>query len=227
MWKHLARLFVSNTCYGCDNELTIQERCICLDCLSQIEETQFHSTPDTNELYYRLAGRVPLAGASALFYFDKGGRLQKIIQQLKYDSAPQIGTFLGAHYGKILQDTPFIKQSDVILPVPLHFIRHQSRGYNQAERFAKGMAQISGIPVKTNLLQRVRRTKYQAKQLGTARWENVKGAFKVKGSLPERILLLDDVITTGATIGSCLESLYESSTPPKEVRIMCIGMTRQ
>lgn len=227
MWKHLARLFVSNSCYGCDNELTIQERCICVDCLSRIEQTQFHLKPEENELYFRLAGRVPLAGAAALFYFDKDGLLQKLIQQLKYESAPQIGTFLGAYYGNLLRGASFVQEADAILPIPLHFIRHQSRGYNQAERFAKGLSQVTGIPTQTQWLQRTRRTKYQAKQVGTARWDNVKGAFSVKGHLPERILLLDDVITTGATVGSCLESLYESPHPPKEVRILCIGMTRQ
>lgn len=227
MLKHLARLFVSNSCYGCNHELTIQESCICLDCLSHLEETSFDSQADDNELYYRLAGRVPLASAAALYYFDKGGRLQHIIQQLKYEGAPQLGLFMGKYYGEKLKQSVMIQEVDTIIPVPLHPSRLRTRGYNQAERFASGLSDVLHIPVRTDLIQRVRRTGYQAKQVGAARWDNVKGAFRIQANLPKHILLVDDVITTGATIGTCLETLFSGEQTPESVHILCIGMTRQ
>ena len=158
MIKHFANLLVANACYGCDRHLTIQESFICFNCLSQMEETGFHEKPQENELFYRLAGKVPIKGAAGLFYFTKGGRLQMIMQYLKYKGAPTLGTFLGEYYGQVLKENGDYESYEAILPVPLHRTRLISRGYNQAEKIAIGMSKSLGIPVLKKRLQRRKRT---------------------------------------------------------------------
>jgi len=90
-------LFISNSCYACEQALLEQEYYVCFACLGQIPETDFLPVPKQNELFFRLGGRVDIAGAYSLFYFDKKGRLQSLIEQLKYKSSPQIGRFLGKY----------------------------------------------------------------------------------------------------------------------------------
>ncbi|MEM7655429.1 MAG: ComF family protein [Bacteroidota bacterium] len=227
MWKHFARLFVANDCLGCERMLTSQEQFLCLQCLSQMEETHFHESWQENELYYRLAGRVPLSGAASLFYFDKGGRLQRVIQQLKYQSMPQVGTYLGKYYGNRLQGSGSLPSVDAIVPVPLHARRLRQRGYNQAEQIARGLGKVLEIPVQAQLLKRKRHTAKQAQKAGTQRWENVAGAFQAAKQIPRSVLLVDDVITMGATMGACLEALFAAEQPPKEVYVLSVGMTRK
>jgi ComF family protein len=226
MWKDFFRVFISNSCYGCDRELTSQERLVCLHCLSQMQPTGFERSASDNELYYRLAGKVPLQGAAALFYFDKGGILQKLVEALKYKDAPQIGVFFGEYYAQHLQGGDFLAGVEAIVPVPLHLRRRIQRGYNQAERFAAGLSQATGIPVQEAAVRR-RYTLTQTRKSGAQRWGNVAGAFQSKGTLPGSVLLVDDVITTGSTLEALIRALLEGPQPPQEIRVAAIATTRQ
>lgn len=227
MWKHFLRLFVSNACYGCDNTLLPGEEGVCLGCLSKIEATRFHLQPQANELYFRLAGRIPLTGAAALFYFDKEGTLQRLIEALKYKDSPQLGEFLGRYYGHLLQESGFSTDVEAIIPVPLHRLRQASRGYNQAECFANGLSQELKIPVLTQGIRRTRRTLTQTRKGAGQRWDNVKEAFAVEAELPPAVLVVDDVITTGATLESLIRALTGTSRPPEQILVAGIGVTRK
>lgn len=227
MITHLARLFVAHTCYGCEQPLTLQEKFVCFRCLSNIQETGFHKTPPDNELFYRLAGRVPITGAMSLFYFAKSGTLQEIIQQLKYKDAPHLGVFLGEYYGGILASEPWISSIEGIIPVPLHISRKIERGYNQSAQIALGLSRKTGIPVLNKLIKRTKRTLSQTRKSGANRWENVAAAFRLQQEPPARVLVLDDIITTGATLEACIKALLSGDQPPEEIYIASIGMARR
>ncbi|MEZ4826895.1 MAG: ComF family protein [Bacteroidia bacterium] len=227
MLRHFAQLFVANSCYGCDSPLTIQEKHVCFSCLSRMEQTNLHLSPSENELYFRLAGRIPLAGAMSLFYFSKAGRLQKILQHLKYKGAPHLGVFLGEYYGHILKNMPWVGETDAIIPVPLHLSRRISRGYNQSERIACGLGKVLKIPVRNDIVRRSRKTLTQTKKGGGNRWDNVSGAFSVVKTPPKSILLIDDVITTGATLEACIRALSAVETPAEKIYVASIGMARK
>lgn len=226
MLKDLARLLVSDSCYGCGELLSGDERYICLGCLSRIEQTGFHLHPADNELYLRLAGRVPLAGAAALFYFDKGGQLQQIIQALKYGDAPQVGVYLGELYGGLLRGSAFAAGLEALVPVPLHRSRLIQRGYNQSEQIAIGIGRALGVPVRTDLVRRARRTLTQTRKSNAARWDNVREAFAAAPAWPASVLLIDDIITTGATLEACIRAICAAAQPPAGIRIASIGMAR-
>ena len=226
MIKHLATLFISQNCYACERALTSQERWVCFSCLSHLQPTNYHISPQENELFYRLAGRVPVQGASSLYYFDKKGTLQTLIQQLKYKGATPIGTFLGEMLANSLLDSDFLSGVEVVIPIPLHRSKKMKRGYNQTEYIGKGFSALSAIPMDTKLLRRRHRTQTQTKLSPSTRWENVSEAFQVSKSCPKSVLLLDDVITTGATIEASIRALLKGPLPPQEIKVVSIGMAR-
>ena len=226
MIKHLTSLFISQSCYACDRALTSQERLVCFSCISLLQPTNFHTTPRENELFYRLAGRVPLQGASSLYYFDKKGTLQTLIQQLKYKGATPIGIFLGELLAQSLLDSEFLTGVEAIIPIPLHWSKKLQRGFNQSEYIGKGFSKLSGIPMDTALLKRSKKTLTQTKLAPGTRWENVSEAFHVNKACPNSVLLLDDVITTGATVEACTRALLSGPVPPQEIKVASIGMAR-
>ncbi|WNJ20241.1 hypothetical protein [Pontibacter sp. G13] len=226
MWKSFFQLFYADTCHGCDRMLTSQERYICLRCLSQLQETQDWLRPTDNELYHRIGGRFHLHGAASLYHFDKGGRFQALMKQLKYHEAPQLGTHLGQVAGDILLESRWFSRSTVIVPVPLHPAKMRNRGYNQAACIAGGMALKMGMRVEPNLIRRLRKTSVQAQQGALNRWDNMRNAFTLKGHPPKEVLLVDDVITTGSTILGCVECLMNASLPPTRISVFSLGMAR-
>ena len=165
-------------------------------------------------MYYRLAGKVPLAGAMSLFYFDKAGKLQRLISQIKYKNALPLAMYLGEYYGHVLLNDGQFPQDTVLLPVPLHWRKRYKRGYNQAEIIARGMGKALNLVVARDVLKRKRFTTSQTRLSGTARWENVASAFRLHREPPRHILLVDDVITTGATLEACFGYCLQRNDHP-------------
>lgn len=225
MLRDLLNLVFPRTCPGCERDLVRSEGAVCTKCLLDIQETGFHLKEADNELFYRLAGKTPLAGAFALYYFDKQGKFKKIIQALKYKKMPQVGSFLGELYGEKLQEAG-IPTFDTIVPVPLHRSRLVERGYNQSLEISKGISKATGIPVEAKSLIRNEKTVSQTRKSKTERWENVRDVFVIRRKLTGNILLVDDVITTGSTLEACIRTLYEQDEKPKSVRIVALGMAR-
>ena len=226
MIKELRSLWVAHTCYACNTPLSSQEAYICLSCQSMLQPTQFHESPLENELYYRLAGRVKLDGATSLYYFDKKGTLQTLIKQLKYHDAPNLGTHLGKMLGKTLEKSPFLEGIDAIVPIPLHWKKQITRGYNQSAYIARGISRETMIPVAGDILKRKRKTRTQTRLSTSSRWENVAQAFEVVRPCSQGILLIDDVITTGSTLEAAMRAIWSHTHPPQKIKVASIGMAR-
>jgi ComF family protein len=226
MLRDLINLVFPRQCPGCDRDLVRGEGEVCTQCLLDIEETGFHESESDNELYYRLAGKIPLDGAFALYYFDKKGKFKKIIQALKYKKNPQVGRFLGELYGEKLKAAGAAENLSAIVPVPLHRSRLVERGYNQSEEIGKGLSKATGVPLVARALVRGEKTATQTRKSKTERWENVKDVFEMRRPLSGNILLVDDVITTGSTLEACIRTLHSQAEKPLSLRIAALGMAR-
>lgn len=216
-------LFYPEQCYGCGRLLVKNERILCTFCLCDMPLTDYHLYPD-NILKYRFAGRVPLDHALAFFKFRKKGMVQRILHTLKYQDQPKLGIALGEHYGAVLNETKIPGYYDLIVPVPLHHTRLRQRGYNQSLLWAQGISKITGIPVEENALLKKMKTGTQTKRSRLLRWKNVETVFYVKNSnliAGKKILLADDVVTTGATLEACAEQLLAAGA--RSVGIVCIA----
>ncbi len=170
-------------------------------------------------------GRVPLSAAASLFYFDKKEKVQRLIHQLKYKGRKEIGVLLGEIYGGDLMESEAYREVDFIIPVPLHPGRKKRRGYNQSELFARGLGISMQKKVDPNLLIRHAKTATQTRKTRFARWENVNNVFgltdAVRPGEGKHFLLADDVITTGATIEACAQTLLQ--IPGAKVSVAAIA----
>lgn len=225
-WKDLTTLIFPRSCPACDKRLTAAEGEVCLDCLLDIASTHFEGRPTDNELYYRLAGRVAIAGAVPLLYFEKSGKVKQLISALKYRNRPQLGVFLGHYLGEQLRGQPWIADATAIVPVPLHTRRLASRGYNQSAQLGRGLSTALGIPQLPHALTRVVNTRTQTRKGQAERWQNVKEAFQLAKPLSGHVLLVDDVVTTGTTTEACIRALLDCAEPPK-VTVLAAAMTRR
>jgi ComF family protein len=196
---------------------------MCSNCLSQLPRTAYHRWMD-NPVKGRLAGRLPLRFAFAFLKFRKGGIVQNLLHELKYNNRPEIGTRIGNLYGNELLESGFGGSFDLIVPVPLHQARLRKRGYNQSAKFAEGLSESLNVPWQESISLRLKSTSTQTKKGRASRWKNVNTAFssisadQVKG---KRILLVDDVITTGATLEACGQHLIEHKC--ESLSIACIA----
>ncbi|WP_165823783.1 ComF family protein [Pseudochryseolinea flava] len=177
-----------------------------------------------NSLRERLHVRMPLLYAMALFRFSKSGRVQELLHTLKYKNQPELGISIGKMYGEKLATSGYVGQWDSIIPVPLHESRFRKRGYNQSSKFAEGLSDKLHLPILEDVLFRKVKTDTQTKKTKLNRWENVRTVFEMnsQGMAPNnRVLLVDDVVTTGATLEACAQTLMESGC--SSVSIACIA----
>jgi ComF family protein len=197
-------LFFPQLCAGCNKSLYRNETVICTDCIYHLPYTDFH-LDSTNAVSQQLWGRITFQAAFAYLHFQKGLRVQNLIHQLKYNHKPEVAFRLGEMYGMQIKDTDAVRNLDVIIPVPLHPAKQKKRGYNQSEAFANGLAHSLKIPVNQDLKRSVS-TDTQTRKSRFVRYENMKHVFRLspKSNLENKhVLLVDDVITTGATIEAC------------------------
>ena len=213
LWiKDFLSLFYPEYCCACGRRLVRNECCICTECDLHLPRTDYHLR-SPNPMEMRFWGRVPLAAATALFYFRKGGGVQSLIHQLKYGNRPDIGRYFGRMLGEeLLQNSQFLTV-DALVPIPLHPKKLRLRGYNQSEEIAAGIAMALERPVWPDVLVRQVATSTQTKRSALQRWENVRTVFAVPD--PARIagkhlLLVDDVITTGSTMEAAANKLLEA-----------------
>ena len=205
-------LLYPRNCISCNNSLVNQENHICTSCKQKLPRTWYHYADD-NPLAKMFWGRIPLHQAAAFLFYDKGVFVQKIIHELKYRSNRAIGEYIGKLYALDLIQLNEYKNADFIIPVPLHPRKERKRGYNQSEVIANGMAEIFEFPVNTDNLIRKTHTDSQTRKTKLERWENVKDIFILQDPIlfeNKHVLLIDDVITTGATIESAAMALSEA-----------------
>lgn len=212
IFSHLLDIFFPRVCPGCSSLLTDGEKVICTECLYLLPRTNYWKEID-NPVARIFWGRIFLENASSFLHFNKGSRLQRIIHHLKYKNQHEIGIELGRMYGFELKETPYL-DIDLIVPVPLHPKKLKSRGYNQSELISKGLSEILDKPVITDSVSRIVEKESQTHKSRYERWENVQSIFAVtKPEMLENkhILLVDDVLTTGATIEACASAILEIS----------------
>ncbi|WP_262249705.1 ComF family protein [Parapedobacter soli] len=211
-FSDLASLFFAQTCAGCDTPLVYGEELICTSCWYHLPHTQAHENVQ-NKGARQLWGRVPIEAVASYWYFRDASRVKRIIHHLKYRGRPEIGTAIGVRYGLVLADTPPFNCADIIVPVPLHPKKLRARGYNQSVFFAKGLARSMGLPIAENTIVRRRATESQTHKNRYERYENMLAAFEAKDAFTiaeKHVLLVDDVLTTGATLGACASALLEN-----------------
>ncbi|WP_333818574.1 ComF family protein [Ohtaekwangia sp.] len=209
IFSDFVSLFFPSYCIACSDSLAKGENLVCTKCMLEIPQTNYHRDVE-NPLYTRLSNRFKLGRATALFKFSKTSRIQHLLHALKYKNQPDVGIMLGNVLGQRLSDVSDWNQSDLIIPVPLHPSRKRKRGYNQSAKFAEGLSRKLGIPFSDDVLIKKISTETQTKKNKLNRWQNVDEVFHVKNPLAvknKRILLVDDVITTGATIEACAQAL--------------------
>ncbi len=204
-------LFYPDICLACGKSLSKGEDTLCTVCMGELPVTGFHKWAE-NPVAEAFWGKQQIKAATALYYFHKGSRIQHLIHQLKYKGKQEIGIYLGKLYGHELQATEQFADVDYIVPVPLHPAKLRKRGYNQSECFAAGLEESMNAKMDTKNLIRATETSTQTKKSRIERWQNVQSVFQIKDEKlfeNKHILVVDDVITTGATMEGCLEKLKD------------------
>jgi len=189
-------------CEACANGLFKHETYICNHCKLNLPKSNYHIN-EHNELSQTFAGRVPLSNGLCFYLFEKSGKVQKLLHAIKYQGQKELAQFIGNLYAQELAKTKIKDEVDVIIPIPLHKKKLKQRGYNQSEWFAMGLATGLEKPLDIHSFERAHETSTQTKKKKYQRWENVEGIFKVNEQstfVNKHVLLVDDVITTGATI---------------------------
>lgn len=219
-------LIYPRTCVNCHRSLIDAEEHLCLHCILDLPQTNYQHL-DSNPLYQKLISIPYLKNVFAYLVYQRGGITQRLLHQVKYAGNHELAIKLGCMFGEYLNSKfKFVDfgQIDMIIPIPLHSARLRRRGYNQAEKIAIGLGETINVPVATHLLQRIRHNTHQAKKSKLERWDNAKELFHV--NQPEQligktIMIIDDVITTGATIESA--ALTISNCAPKHICVGCIA----
>jgi ComF family protein len=220
-------LFFPNLCAACNGHLMRGEVAICTACLIDCPRTFDEHNPVDNPVSRVFWGRVQFQSAASLFVFTKGGKVQELIHNLKYNGRKDAGIAAGKLFGNDLKNlTPF-NTIDAVVPVPLHSDKFRKRGYNQAACFGEGIAQSLNIPIYDRAMLRLSATETQTRKNRSERWENVEDVFTINKNTELRgqhILLVDDVITTGATIEACAIPLLQ--LPGTKVSVLSMASAR-
>jgi len=221
----LLSLFFPDTCVNCKTPLIAGEEKICIACLNKLPYTRFNAKLNpTNRIF---AGRSEISSANAFLYYGKGGITQKLIFSLKYYNNRKLGFILGRMAALQLIRNIDFKQPDIFIPVPLHKKRLKQRGYNQAEWIAKGFNSICPKPIDTTSLIRIKKTDTQTKKNVYDRITGIETAFYLinKTNLEgKHVLLIDDVMTSGATLNACIHELLRCKRI--KISVFCLAVAQ-
>ena len=211
LFKHLINLLFPRVGAACGNILLESEDTVCTTCRFLLPKTGYENYPD-NPLAQMFYGQMPFNAVMAEFFFSKTGKVQHLIHGLKYHRCRENGIFLGQEIGKTLLKAADYQNIDYIVPIPLHPKKEKIRGYNQSHVIAEGISEIMNIPIAEKCLVRSVFTDTQTKKSREDRWQNVKDIFNIENHEKlerKHILLVDDVLTTGATLMSAGKALMQ------------------
>lgn len=212
LMNYLIDLFFPPQCQACSSILQDNALKICVRCRHQLPVTNYHFQQDhpLNHLFF---GRIHFVASTSLFYFQKHSRVQKLLHNLKYKQQKSVGTTLGLWLGAEMMTSKRFDNIDVVVPVPTHKKRLKKRGYNQALPFGMAIATVFDIPCDDSVLIKKEHTKTQVFQTKEERWNSVVHNFQMAKKdmvFGKHVLLVDDLITTGATIEACSKVLLDA-----------------
>ncbi len=219
----LINLIYPEACAACEEILLEGEKIICTNCQFDLPETDFEKYAD-NPMFKVFLGRVEIQQATALYYFNKDSKVQNLIHKLKYQNRKEVGVYFGNLLGERIVKSTFFDDIDIVIPVPIHQSRLKIRGYNQAEIIARTVAKKIDIPLLTKALFRTDKSESQTKKSRIQRWQSMQNAFKAdntKEIAAKHILLVDDVMTTGATLEVCAHELLKNGAAKISIATLC------
>ena len=207
----LLHLFYPHACAGCGEHIPQKDRSVCLSCFLALSETNFQHIRNNavERIFY---GRLKIRNAMAGYFFSKNSPLQHIIHAFKYENHREACIQMGICLGEFIHKSDRMRGLDLLIPMPLHHSREKKRGYNQAALLCEGIHRVTGIPYDVDVVARLKSTETQTRKSRTARWQNVQSGFVIKKPSAienKNILLVDDVITTGATFEACGEVILK------------------
>lgn len=201
----VAHLFFPHLCSCCGTDVLHKDTLLCAPCLHQLPTTGFLQLPN-NVMEVLFWGRIPIVGAGAAFYYTKQSAMQHLIKEVKYRNNPQMGKFLGRLLGYELQKTHRFDGVDALVPLPLNDKKEAQRGYNQAMMICEGLSEVWQKPIIGNAVAREQFTESQTTYNRVERWQNMEGVFNItqpEALVGKHIALIDDIVTTGATLEAC------------------------
>ena len=218
MLQDFVSLIFPQNCLNCQQSLISEEKYLCTACKLDLPLTNDYKN-QSNELYSKFAFEPKVKTASSFLYFHKGGITQKLLHQLKYNRKKDVGVLLGSLFAPQLSHL----EVDFIVPVPLHKSKLRKRTYNQSEKIAEGLSKQLDVEVRDSLVQRVVATKSQTRKSKAQRWNNMENVYsEVKEEVSDSsVLVIDDVITTGATTGMLCQRLVEAGVA--DIHVACIA----
>jgi ComF family protein len=220
--ESILHLLFPHICPGCGTDNLSHKNILCLHCMASLPETFFEYYPD-NPIEKKFYGRIPVQAATAQYFFSRSSILQRLVHQLKYNGNKEVGYQLGRLMGISLKKSARFN-ADAIVPVPLFAARERKRGYNQSLILSEGIAEELHLPILKNIISRPDHTQTQTLKGRIERWKNIEGKFRLvdpSSIAGKHILLVDDVITTGATLESCSSEFLRAGDITLSIACLC------
>ena len=226
-WSRLLDLISPRLCVVCGDRLAVSEETLCSKCYLHLPRTNFNRNLYENVMAKLFWGQIAIEKATALFFYEPHAETANILYELKYKNHPEIGVVMGRMMAKELMSSGLFDDIDAIVPMPLAKKRERERGYNQSLELAKGVSEVTGLSIANQI---VRRTKFMGSQTQRGRWErneNVENVFELINDndiCGKHLLLIDDVVTTGATIVACAKEMQKASHV--KISVLALGFAK-
>lgn len=221
----IVNLIWPDVCEVCGCSLVKGEKVLCLGCRLNLPRTNLHNQ-SFGPIHHRLASHVPIERAGGYFYYYRSGAFTRLIHAAKYRGRPNVARYLGAEYAREIMPDGFFDNMDLILPVPLHRFKLWKRGYNQTDYIAQGVRDVTKLPIAHNLVA-IKGHSTQTRKGAYLRWLNTRNIYGVEHSEElegKHVLVVDDVLTTGATLLACCEAIHRTA-PTATISVLTLAVS--